>query len=294
MGKKRSGSKNASKKKGKKLWRKVNTVDVEDKITLQARPDSELFTIDVPNKQKEEVPKTKAEKREKIRNKPLFHEKILPTISKEKNPQQKRLEKLRTEKLAKQLKKKLENSELIVQPIPKEQKSTQGELFDIWDEGIVLPKKARKIQTKIQENILPSKLTHVDAGQSYHPDKSSHQKLLKKALDQVTEKIDDEAFYEAKLKKTGPATPDVEIKWNYSDSDTEDEAAEKPKAADPEQEKLKQLSKHYSLKLTKTQRNTLRKKRLLLLERKRKAMIDRKNGNLEKFLFFSFFSSSNF
>merc|ERR1712054_90319 len=121
------------------------------------------------------------------------------------------------------------------------------------------------------ENILESTLTTPDPGQSYRPRKEDHQNLLTKALDQVSKKLEPDMSYGKKMEPTAPRRPDVEIKWNFSDSEDDEENMDEKSLGglqnEVEEEKLKErmkkIQKNFSTKLTKTERNQLKKKKLM-------------------------------
>ncbi|MCR9067142.1 MAG: hypothetical protein NXI00_24465, partial [Cytophagales bacterium] len=92
-------------------------------------------------------------------------------------------------------------------------------------------------------------------------------------------KLEPELRATQRLKPTTRKKPDVEIKWNYSDS--EDEVEESEEELDEEERQLREITKHYSTKFTTKQRNQIKRKKLIL-QRRREAKAKKKSGNSDR------------
>ena len=264
-------------RKGKKAWRKnVDVRDEEDFGILREADDSRLFVVDKPGKQAE---LTRKERKALIAGRPLFAEKLTTPIGKEKRTGKPR--KTETNRYIKRLADNLEKSKKH-ESKPVAKAAEPKAFFDLWDSDIVDDKVNPNAAKRYKEasNSLPaSSLTAVDPGQSYHPKSADHQNLLSKALDQVSNKLEPELRATQRLKPTTRKKPDVEIKWNYSDS--EDEVEESEEELDEEERQLREITKHYSTKFTTKQRNQIKRKKLIL-QRRREAKAKKKSGNSDR------------
>eukprot|EP00339_Tiarina_fusa_P018315 CAMPEP_0117009044 /NCGR_PEP_ID=MMETSP0472-20121206/8331_1 /TAXON_ID=693140 ORGANISM="Tiarina fusus, Strain LIS" /NCGR_SAMPLE_ID=MMETSP0472 /ASSEMBLY_ACC=CAM_ASM_000603 /LENGTH=379 /DNA_ID=CAMNT_0004711233 /DNA_START=41 /DNA_END=1177 /DNA_ORIENTATION=+ len=255
-------------RKGKKAWRKnVNVADEEDMGVLQDTEDKRLFVVDKPKKSSLDD-LTRKQKRQEILRKPMFEEKMSTPIGKPKRTDIPR--KTETNKYIQRLADQLESKRKSeIKQTEKVNAEPVQNVFDLWGSDISgVNSKASKRFKEARKELPSSKLTDVDPGQSYHPTTADHQKLLQKALDQVTTKLDPELKATEKMKPTAPRRPDVEVKWNYSDSESEEESEEE---MDEEDKRTKEINKHYSTKFTKTQRNKMKKRKELVLKRRRDA-----------------------
>ena len=263
-------------RKGKKAWRKnVDVEEEEDTVRLRETEDSQLFVIDKPTRA--EILSRK-QKKEKVAKSILFEEKYTTPIGKNKlqNIPKKTEANKHIQRLAANLASTKEKTS--------EKKESKPKLFDLWGSDEIKPRStALKRSRNNRENILESTLTTPDPGQSYRPRKEDHQNLLTKALDQVSKKLEPDMYYGKKMEPTAPRRPDVEIKWNFSDSEDDEENMDEKSLGDlqneVEEEKLKErmkkIQKNFSTKLTKTERNQLKKKKLMA----KKQRLARKKGS---------------
>jgi len=270
-----------------KRSRNVDVQDEEDMGILRVTEDQRLFTVDKPKKTKPVL--SKKERREQIKNKPLYEDKISTPIGKSKqNGVPKRTE---ANKYIQRLTSRIESAKKNGTTIPtnntkkKDEDQTSGQLFDLWGSDQVdhVNPNVVKHFKKVKESLPPSSLTSVDPGQSYRPRAEDHQELLSKALEQVTKKLDPEIKAAEQIAPTAPRRPDVEVKWNYSDSEDESEENEKLQlVSDQDEERWKELSKHFSTKFTRTQRNKMKLRKDMALKRQKELKSKNKNKNFDR------------
>lgn len=253
-------------RKGKKEWRKnISTDSLEEQIRLEARDDQHLFVIDKPFT-KQVHPVTRTDRKLKYQNLTLYQDlySVPKGSSKLDFEPVNTPEAVHIRKLAYQEKKKASKQSYRSSA----KKSSDPQFFDIWGDE---PEVAEPIIDKTR--VLPTALTKPLPGQSYNPDSASHQELLKTALDSLTRKQDSALKTEEKAKRLLSKyreASEVVVKIHYSDSEDEDESLpDASTTTDPELEaRMKELAKHYSMRLTRTQRNKIKRAKELRKKQK--------------------------
>lgn len=267
-------------RKGKKAWRKnVDVQEEEDIGRLRETSDNQLFVVDKPSKI---IARSRQEHKQLIATSTLFEDKLSTPIGK--NKVESIQKKTETNKYIQKISDRLEKEKKQVKSDRSKSKQTNtSDYFDLWgtDEIPKVNPNVIKRHKQVKETLPQSELTKVLPGQSYHPKASDHQKLLQEALDQITDKLEPELRATEKLKPTTKVKEsDVEVKWNYSDS--EDDEEEKPTKTDEFEDHMKEINRHYSTKFTTTQRNKINKRKKEIL-RRRIANRSGKTRNIDRY-----------
>eukprot|EP01130_Rhizamoeba_saxonica_P017917 TRINITY_DN8819_c0_g1_i2.p1 TRINITY_DN8819_c0_g1~~TRINITY_DN8819_c0_g1_i2.p1 ORF type:complete len:356 (-),score=106.91 TRINITY_DN8819_c0_g1_i2:63-1130(-) len=215
---------------------------------------------------------TKSEKKEYFRNKPTYMQSTLGgPVKKTKLPTRKR--KLQSLKQAdangrKQRKTSKRNT-------PRDENNQ--EFFDIWGEdGANIPVLPNK--PKVETSVIPA-VEIPDQGISYNPDKKSHQKLIKKAVE--VEKKKRLVKRQVNLAAQGGIKPKQleNINRKYDEQSSEEE--EEPIPSDDEEEEKVNVA--FVDRLTQTQRNRRKRQKLHEAEklaRKKQKEFNKQNAKL--------------
>jgi len=276
------GSRSNRSRKGKKAWRKnVDVTDVEDVARLRSTTNEQLFVVDKPVRAP--VLSRKARK-QLISSRTLYSDAISTPIGKNKHttkpkntPADQRLE-----RIAQQLARLTEKPSPVQTPVP-----TAAPTFDLWGSDDIKP--SRKKKSPSAQGVLKSSMSIVQPGQSYRPRHEDHQNLLSLAMERVDASLRPEIEAAKKITPTALRTPDVEVKWNYSDSENEEDEDQQDLDRDHPidhaqqiDELEKNLGRHYSMKFTRTQRNKMKRKKELMLQHRRALREQRQNQVFER------------
>ena len=281
-------NKRRSSKRGKKLWRNVDVSEYVDNVKLAETTNTDLFIIDKVAKGKTTELLSKDQRKERIKNKILYQDSIIaPHDPKAKVDAEKNNSTI-IRKFHKNIKKQeIEPEKFVDKTIAK--RKQKEEIYDIWG----VPKEEIVQTPKIYENRLKPKVftsrisTEVSGGMSYRPTTEDHQQLLGAALDQLVKKQTKEENIQKRLNypshlRNEPREMQVKLEF----SDDEDEEIKEEVDEDEQTKREKEIMKHYSMKLTTTQRNKKRRLRVAMAERKRAVALKRRMADIDRYFFF--------
>lgn len=255
---------------------------------MSKAPSQALFSVDKGGTVLGEDGEYLKHKKREQKRRQLLHEDKLLVASKVNNPKTYNAANKTARRHMRKLlerKKALEEAAATAAPAPAPAPAVQ----DLWaGQNEKLPKRLRRKAP----TILKSTIAAVEPGLSYNPAFEDHQDVLGIALAEVTEVLDkdqalDERIREARENMRGvPAA--MEVRLGEDESDDDDEAMEDEEDEELDDEQVKELvrkrhlERKFSTKITQTQRNKMKRVKLLHMQKMRSLARKRRAALLDK------------